>query len=38
MTKGVNKMSIRVSKANPWRFFVLALGLFGPAIAEIILI
>lgn len=59
-------MSIRVSKANPWRFFVLALGiswffwmwvillgwnvftfpailfgafgLFGPAIAEIILI
>ena len=64
--KEVNKMSVRISKANPWKFFTLALGiswffwmwvillgwnvfafpaiilgalgLFGPAIAEIILI
>ena len=64
--KELNKMSTRISKANPWKFFALALGiswffwiwvillgwdvftfpaiifgalgLFGPAIAEIILI
>jgi len=64
--KGINRMSVRISKSNPWRFFILALGiswffwiwvillgwnvmafpaivlgafgLFGPAIAEIILI